>query len=733
MEKKFDSLKRGIKRSFGRKVAEDVALDLKKVGDAKGRPTQRDPGEEAQQQQEQQKQRQDVRDIEAEAKAKAEAEVEDLPADVTTKKKEKKKDGTWKGLKRSLGRRLGRRVEDEIQIAGENRMQEGQQQEQQESQEEDPQVEPTTTTALPPARYRVRRTRTAGPEACSRLPIRTPIRTTGAAQPNNDVLRSSATALATAHPSSALHNADHAAVHIAHDLGTTPTTPGYPHSLEVAHPVPRARRKFATWSPRKRPFWCCREDNDNVGTGVLSNKSSKSGLPALGDEDRRSSEPDGDMAEWRTCDAGAARAGDGFTWPCSADPGFLEATVFTPVERGNAEHRSVDGAGEERTEDKGAGTLSPEQCSSNEPRGDNRDTPARAQGDASVLGYEHGQEGDEHRLAGAPFNGRGPPLDEKLRQIRARIACIQQAISSGVEERALEAIEEEKEDERVEGSEQESAPVRILRQITQHAARSARESQDQAGRQLAMPDQPEDFQADTHPFSSRAPEPGEWLRSKLSDVDKRDHGLAHRQLYLGETCGESSKASSLGPPACVPTMYLLPARLRDTASGEDPPREQSEARAMKVRNWFAAWETRKAAKDAVDGPSAWEGDTSSTSSAQLMRNEPVSEGLRGSSASAVCRDVSDAGSHIPRPVFGTRLRVRSRQHIARETSIVVDGWTCPTRLQDASQTRPRTERAQVEDEQAGNEMFGSVDEADEGGEDVQAEPTDQDERQWNRS
>ena len=341
MEKKFDSWRKSIKRSFGRKVGRDVALKLQELQEAQQSQAQ----QQQQAQQVEQKQNQPLQ------------QAEDLLASP-------KNIGTWKTFKRSLGRKLGLRVRDELQKDAEldEQQQHGQGAEglladvgpvsvmsmQQAidaglSFEEairatapavpvDLQAEPSTT--LPPARYRVRRARLASDGARTRLPVR----------------RNASAVQITANTSKdLLHDLG------ARDLGTTPTTPGYPHPMEVVAPVPTGRSKYATWSARAKPFWCCDQHRSADTLVPLPGPSRSQGDVSCGATSQISeglqsttSQPKKESAQrGRACEA-TARVNDDFSWPSSSNPGLLEPVLFKPVPwvLNRDESRCVYGASE---------------------------------------------------------------------------------------------------------------------------------------------------------------------------------------------------------------------------------------------------------------------------------------------------------------------------------------------------------------------------------------------------
>ncbi|KAF3033577.1 hypothetical protein E8E12_004829 [Didymella heteroderae] len=329
MEKKFDSWKESIKRSLGRKAGKDTALELRKHGKAeRTQPQQQGVEQERTQQQDQKLQ-----------------ETEDLLGHAM-------KHGTWKTLKRSLGRRLGLHVRDELQEDGVD----GKQQQHRHSLGDPParlvqdvlsaglNHEECATFAAPaapedfqaatpattvPARYKVRRARLTGSEGRTRLAVRS----NGAAQLHSGVVQNTPSTPRTLPP------------HRGHrDLGTTPTTPGYPHPLEIALPVPKGRRKFATWSPGRKLFWCCDQHASTSGAHSLlqCSKDLRPGTPQ--------NESEGVHGKG-AAEVVAARLEDGFRWPSSADPGLLEPTLFKPVEGVVAERQVGVEAGVERSQD----------------------------------------------------------------------------------------------------------------------------------------------------------------------------------------------------------------------------------------------------------------------------------------------------------------------------------------------------------------------------------------------
>ncbi|KAF3049536.1 hypothetical protein E8E11_010308 [Didymella keratinophila] len=268
MGKKLDSWKNSMKRSFGRKVGRDVALELQKHDLQQG-----------QQGQQQQNKKQDENVHEA----------EDFPAIP-------RKAGAWKTLKRSLGRKLGLRMRDGLdREEGEQRAGEGTggllagsrpvpvmaTQEAIDAGLTFDEAIGVTAPAIcedlpaptrsPPARYRLKRTRVAGgSEEQSRFSLR--CRVPRERMPGLDVI---ANASAVAHRNA---NTTPGTQPNSFGLGTTPTTPGYPHPLEVAAPMTKGKRKFATWPERQKPFWSCCEHSNEVSTDAAPSnpKSSRS-------------------------------------------------------------------------------------------------------------------------------------------------------------------------------------------------------------------------------------------------------------------------------------------------------------------------------------------------------------------------------------------------------------------------------------------------------------------------
>lgn len=721
MEKKFESWKNSIRRSFGRKVGREFERELQNLPEAEQKQT-------PQQQQAQQPDQ-------GQEQVQALQEAGDFPGPA-------KKKGPWKTLKRSLGRRLGSHDRPEMENAEEREKEEEEQQQQhgqgaedlpagsrpvpvmtmQEAIDagltfdeairftapavlEDVQAGPPPTT-VPPARYRVRRTRVAGDsEEQTRYSLRN--RVPLGRVPEPDV---AANAYKVAH-----HNAGTTpgTQPSSLGLGTTPTIPGYPHPLEVAAPVAKARRKFATWSERKKPFWSCCEHSNEISTdaapSVPKPSRSRADVPAgascqtSGGLRHTVQPPEMESAQRQRARGArkvAARLDDGFSWPSSSNPGLLEPVLFEPVPwvLNEDEARHVYGASEavvargEYVDEPGDAEDLP--LTHSEERVEGTDTA-----DAAVRDHGHAGEPQDECVGREESPGDLPAEltdgEVNMLQIRASIASLQQAVHSGVEEGDLEAIVEEEEEESLEGPQEEAALVRhALFDLVYSERRAAgtRGQRTASSTLLVSAESSEDLQAETSSAGTNGPDPGPWLKSKLPDVSVEFHGAAHRQLYPGETRGESAKASSRVPsPSCIRTTRSLPARSRSTARNEGTGREEPEPRAEKVRNWLVEREKRRKANEAASHASLFDETecTLNTSSPapQTELSESASVDLGEGSAVA-----ASPGEHVDSsPVLGPHLRICSSRQIARESTanhrdmVVIDGWTYPKRRQNEDQ------------------------------------------------
>lgn len=701
MEKIFDTWKKSIKRSFGRKIGGDIALELQKLDEAERTQLQQD---------------QKVQD------------TEHLPVPA-------KKTGPWKSLKRSLGRTLGLKVRHELEKEEEEQpdgqsaeglqagpspvavlnmheavdagltYKEGAALTRMAAAEDLLAATPTTI----PARYRVRRMRFASDEARIRLPVRS----NGPAQVDSGAGQS------TAHASRvSLHDLD------ALDLGTTPTTPSYPHPLEVVAPVPTGRGKFATWSARSKPFWCCNQHSSGTSLGSSppgpSRPRPRSPAPAAYERYYDASEDIEPTAPHE------AQSDDRFTCPSSADPALLKPALLKAVEGLSAELRDEEGEIEigyagsaedlqpaqspaESVEEAGAVGM----AFQNEAEAGIREYEGAEVFLPLQSGSEETLHGDvQHQVvAGSPADidwdasAEDLPaelLDEEvnMQRIQASIASLQQAVPSNVEEGELEAIVEEEEGDSLEDPDAEAA---LMRQALLHVvlgerrAVELREQRAVSSTLLASAELSEDLQGQNRLSGTKGLEPAEWLSSKY-------------ECFPGESPAESSTAST---PAY---------RLRD--------REEPGARAEKVRNWFDAREKKKkaaeTANDLRDASSLDERNRAlNTSSPRpcLGLSEPANADSVESSAVVASPDehvgIPDAGRSVS-VLRAPRLRIRTRQQIARDSSanhrnsVVTDGWAYPARQQDADQRSPN----------AGADVgLATIDEC---VEDLQAEPTEQD-------
>lgn len=699
MEKRFDTWKKSIKRSFGRNIGGDIALELQKLDEAERTQLQQD---------------QKVQD------------TEHLPVPA-------KKTGPWKSLKRSLGRTLGLKVRHELEKEEEEQP-DGQSTE---GLQAGPSPAPVlnmheavdarltyeegaaltrmavaedllaATPTTIPARHRVRRMRFASDEARNRLPVRLNER----AQAYGRTVQNTTNA-----SSFSLHDLD------ALDLGTTPTTPGYPHPLEVAAPVPTGRGKFATWSARNRPFWCCNQHSSgtSLGSSPPGPSRPKPRSPAPAAYERYYDI----LEEIEPTAPHEAQSDDGFTCPSSADPGLLKPVLLKAVEGLSAELRDEEGEIEigyagsaedlqpaqlpaESVEEAGAVGM----AFQNEAKAGIREYEGAEVSLPLQSGSEETLHGDvQHQVvAGSPADIDGEASAENfpaevsdeevnMQQIQASIAPLQQAVPSNAEEGELEAIVEEAEEDAMEDPDAEAA---LMRQALLHVVlgeRRAVELREQRAASctlLASAELFEDLQGQNHLSGTKGPVPAEWLSSKY-------------ECFPGESPAESSTAST---PAY---------RLRD--------REEPEARAEKVRNWFAERE-KKAAETAND---LWDASffdernrALNTSSPRpcLGLSKPANADSVESSALVASPDehvdIPDAGRSVS-VLRAPRLRIRTRRQIARDSSanhrnsVVINGWAYPARQQDADQRSPN----------AGADLgLATIDEC---VEDLQAEPTEQD-------
>lgn len=676
MEKKLNSWKQSIKRSFGRKAGRDVALELQKSGQA--------PQPQAQQQgqahQPDQKQSQPLQD----------AENLQVPP---------KKNRTWRTLKRGLGRKLGLRVREELE------KEESEEQETKEEKVEDPvdagstfdqaipfatqkihgnlHAEPTRTTA-PPARYRVKRTRVAGSEGCNKFSIRkNGAAVQGTTKSFDDSIRNLS----------------------ALGLGTRPTTPGYPHPMEVAAAVPKDRCQYATWSARAKPFWCCNEHDGMVDSADLP-PGSKS-APVHNSRVQWPGAVQGFEGVQPVCSpikSEIVQADDGHSWPSSSNPGLLEPTLFRSVGSLSCEYRRGHGPQEDENAIQTDYGESAENFQPAEPVESSRgadalgaavrdevdDAAPEDQGEeqsTTVLPPAHWSSREEiyqatvqHQVEAGTVAADGAeeqclgdlhakPTDDggKLQQIQASIASLQRAFPLGVEEGELEAIEEGDEGISPEEVDEEAALMRqaLLDVVySQRAASSAL---------FALTQSAESLQGASRQRSSGIPTPGEWLNSRY-----------------GRSIGETAESSTASTPAY---------RARH--------RERAEARAERVRNWLAERERKKKTNGDVDDAPAMVEDTSSASNLELGTSESP---FATSPSAALC---------------APRLPVRYRQQIAREstanhrTSIVINA--CTYSRQQQHENQPMSQAHQ----NAGADATLAVIEED--AEDLQAEPTDEEE------
>lgn len=566
MEEKFDRWRKSIKRSFGRKVGRDVAPEVQNLEDSQRMQAepQSQQAQQAQQPEEKQKQLQQAEDLLSSPKNR----------------------GTWKTLKRSLGRKLGLCVRDELQ------KDEGLGEQQQRGQGAEvllvgsrpvpvmtmqeaidagmsfdealrvtipavpADLPATTPTTLPPARYRVRRTRlasVASESAQSRPPVR---KNTFAVQ---------TTAKISDVPFHGLN---------VPNLGTTPTTPGYPHPMEVVARVPEGERKFTTWSARAKPFWCCDQHDQNVGEVESPSLSSVAQVEGPYLQQREALQRFEDLQPTSTqAKSETARSDDAFSWPSSSNPGLLEPTMFKPVEslppRRRRCHRPQEDEGEihigyaESSED-----LQPAQSVAEALYGVNAPAPTKERKEKSVKDLRAG-----------PIN---PEVN--LRQTQASIAfSLQQAVLSNVEEGEVEAIEEKEENCWLEDSGEEAAFKRQALLNVVHSQRAA------GSALLALAQSTESLQVATSQGSSSVPEPSDWLSSRYD-------------MFPGESPAESSTAST-------PVYHL-----RD--------REKPKARVEEIRNWLAEWGRMKA-NSTTNGSPAVGKDTRSASSLMPGRPPPV--------------------------------------------------------------------------------------------------------------
>lgn len=667
MEKRLDDWKKSIKRSFSRNIGGDVALELQKLDEAEQTQPQQD---------------QKVHDTE-------------------NPRASPKKNGHWKSLKRSLSRTVGLRVRHELE-----------KEEQRDGQNaEGVQAGPSPTSEMPmheavdagltygegaalkrmeaaedvlaatpttkiPARYRVRRTRLAGIRARNRLLLRM----NGPAQVNSGAGSSTAQAASSV----SLH---------ALDLGTTPTTPGYPHPLEVEAPVPNGRGKFATWPARSKPFWCCSQQSGGY--------SLDSSLPGPSRPKARSPAPaayehDHDATEYIQPTAPReVQPDDGYTCPTSADPGLLKPALRKAVEGLSAELRK-DEEGEIEIGYAGSaedlqGVQELAECVEEaEAVGQAVQIEAKAgiPEDGATKVFQPSPSGSEETLlgaiqyqvvAGSPPNVEWDASAEDLRaedlnkevnmqRIQASIASLQQAVPSNVEEGELEAIVEEEEWVSLEDPDTEAALMRKALLYVNLGERRAVELQEQravSSTLLASAELSEGLHEQTSSSGTKGPEPAQWLSSKY-------------KRFLGDSPAEPSTASMPAYP------------YRDRA--------ESEARTERVRNWFTERDREEKAVETAND--LW--DASFLDERNRSLNTSISQprsGLGESAfpdsveSSAVVAssddyvDIHDARCPVSVP-RAPRLRIRTRKQIIRDSgvnhrnSVVIDGWAYLARQQD---------------------------------------------------
>ncbi|KAF1930334.1 uncharacterized protein M421DRAFT_3410 [Didymella exigua CBS 183.55] len=670
MQKKIDGWKKSLGRTVGRRIDREVAVELEKKEDVDGRPQ---------------------RHQDQKVKVKAD---ERPPA-------RSKKNGSWKtSLKRSIGRALGRdvrrvlRTQDGHELEG-RRVAE-------EKAAEDGNADGDCAEVARPLRLRVRRLRAPWGSAHD-----------GNGDDGQRTLDTSDTAL---------HDGDSNAAHI-----------GFPHLLHVQ---PRGDARFATWSPGRSPFWCCGQESGGVGlhSSPLGEKIRHSPVltHASGDLWFRASRADGADNERSagSTDVGTDDSESLFTWPSSADPGLLEAVTFQPVPglgtRGleQDQDRQVGDVREEEfgievastgEEDRGidagdADALQPAPSASHSSEVDASRAVAHDQIHAGAPEGEDEEKKFGHLPAQPPPKLRLHHSLSRIENLRARNLYMRRPrprlTHAEVQERVgrIDALlagvprmtpnndgdlqAEEEEEVRDEGPEEDSPPERMIGQTLLDAARSARWARQSPTPSIAQPATSElpavlQYQPATSASRSRAPAPGDWLKSRLPNTSKQNRDLG--SLYPGEPRGEASTTPQpTGMNVGLRTMYSFPGQPRDV--GVDS-REEPEARAEKVRNWVAEWRERKSANEVVDGPSAIDGPGVALPESSKPRSS-VQENAGESGALAAC-----GGENV-------------KGLVGHTGKIVVDGCTYPARLRDEYRSPPHVELAQFKHAQA---KFASID------------------------
>lgn len=404
---------------------------------------------------------------------------------------------------------------------------------------------------------------------------------------------------------------------------------------------------------------------------------------------------------------------------------------------------------------------------------------------------------------------------EKLRQVRARINALQRAAPAVAEgrrgageemqqelgSRVVEGLQAEREEEepleRTELSatleEEETRQVMLdgvrgSALVTQGQAREEQttstaqlarkptdalcgDTEDDAGHterarspELGEPSSPPPEATQDLPATqtSMGPEPGVWFSSSSSsrprntrvDPDNApgtpeaftaavntavaESGFNDEQVLPRESRGEVSTPSSLGTPSRLQTMHSSPARGRHGNRDSSSVRDDPEARARSVRQWFIERERRNKVNGVVDGPSVLDdvktGDALNASNTLLRPRVPVHEEKGESSASAPNRSkifegvdtsISRAGPSRPRLVLRSRHRIRGSATCEPHEGRVEDGaGTSSSQDEDRplSQTGTLAESGQAEPASVRTAMRRSED-----AEDLQAGPADKEE------
>lgn len=628
MEQRLDGWKKSLKRTFGRSIGRAVALELDQAKAKAVGGQQFSDG-----QQHDQTQRQESGKPQ---------KAGDLPARTT-------KNNVWKtSLKRSLGRALGRRVggvvleKEDDERKGEVVDEQPVQQEAQAAEDGLKSLEARAVlqhqdapdTAPPRLRLKMR-SRLAGLGTSGRFAMKS----NRAASTDGDAVLQSTAYTAGTSSDADLGVASMSAVdsaHVAHEYPSKPslgalTACTYPHPLEVA---PRGRGRFATWSPRRTPFLCCQAASCSVNEASVrpvlpESQIRSSDVPPVRDigqehEPRGRSLP-ASRDEVVSDNAVAPHSEEDSAWTSSANSGLVQAVGFEGVGDGTSRNQAVAGAPENEDEAEGVEDLLPAR-----PR-----LPTLQEGVADVsaqgkVGAEaHGAEIEEGDAGELP-TGPAPRLHRSLSRIEGRYARTldlprsrQKLTLAEVQKKAsridellrsvprfpLETVAEDpQQDEDIqaeagveeEDSEQESALVRSTSQIVLGAARGARESrglrrEERAAHinRLAAPERAEHRRTApspaTGPSSAGSPEPKARPRSRFPIACGQDHG--RDQLYV-VTTREGSSTASTGR-----SVNSAPVRLRRVHTYSTSTREESDARAQKVRQWRTEWESRQMASN----------------------------------------------------------------------------------------------------------------------------------------